>query len=189
MQQQFKIGAPEAAVVEVEGYGPAAGDAHEVRDFIVTLLKGLHPLRRVQVQRGVQAQPVQTRQQLVRLRDELPVPGVARPAAVPLRHASEVPVHVQHGHGKGRSLGGKALHELKVFLRCIRPEAAPPVAKGETREKRGTSTEVVKIPQAALKLPAVQEQIEVPRSRTPRLELAVRAEEQTVIRKEPDAFP
>ena len=189
MQQQLKIGAPEAAVVEVEGYGLAAGDAHKLCDFIVTFLKRLHPIRRVQVQRDVQAQPVQARQQLVRLRDELPVPGVACPAAVSLRYMREVPIHIQHGHGKGRSLGGKALHELKVFPRCIRPEAAPPVAEGKTREKRGTSTEVVKIPQAALKLPAVQEQIEVPRSRTPRLELAVRTEKQTVIRKEPDAFP
>ena len=64
-----------------------------------------------------------------------------------------------------------------------------PEAEGKTREKRGTSTEVVKIPQAALKLPAVQEQIDIPRPRPPRLELAVRAEEQTVVRKEPDAFP
>ena len=189
MQQQLKIGAPEAAVVEVEGYGLTAGDAHKLCDFAVALLKGLHSLRRMQVQRDVQTHPVQTRQQLVRLRDELPVPGVTCPAAVSLRHASEVPVHIQHGHGKGRSLGGKALHELKVFLRCIRPEAAPPVAEGEAREKRGTSTEAEKVPQAALKLPAVQEQIDIPRPRTPRLELAVRAEEQTVIRKEPDAFP
>ena len=135
----------EAAVVEVEGYGLAAGDAHKLCDFIVTFLKRLHPIRRVQVQRDVQAQPVQARQQLVRLRDELPVPGVTCPAAVSLRHAREVPIHIQHGHGKGSSLGGKALHELKVFLRCIRPEAAPPVAKGEAGKKRWTAAEAVKI--------------------------------------------
>ena len=145
MQQQLKIGAPEAAVVEVEGYGLTAGDAHKLCDFAVALLKGLHSLRRMQVQRDVQTHPVQTRQQLVRLRDELPVPGVTCPAAVSLRHASEVPVHIQHGHGKGRSLGGKALHELKVFLRCIRPEAAPPVAEGEAGKKRWTAAEAVKI--------------------------------------------
>ena len=189
MQQQLKIGAPEAAVVEVEGYGLTAGDAHKLCDFAVALLKGLHSLRRMQVQRDVQTHPVQTRQQLVRLRDELPVPGVTCPAAVSLRHASEVPVHIQHGHGKGRSLGGKALHERQVFLRRVRPEAAPPVAEGKAGKERGTAAEAEKVPQAALKLPAVQEQIDIPRPRTPRLELAVRAEEQTVIRKEPDAFP
>lgn len=98
----------------------------------------------------------------LRVREKLPVPGVARPAgAQGWVDVHQMPVHVHHGHGERQVLGGKSLHQRQVFSLGIAAKAAPPATQSVAWQQRLGPAEAVKIRHPGLKVPVVAEEIEV----------------------------
>ena len=79
--EQLEIVLDKALVGDAKGHGFAAVriDAHRLGKAGIDLLKVLHALRRVQVERGAQALVVHPAQKARRVGKELAVPGVAGP--------------------------------------------------------------------------------------------------------------
>jgi hypothetical protein len=83
-----------------------------------------------------QAAAVQLGEERLRVREQLALPGVARPARpVALRNRLDaMPVHVEHRDGERRALGVEAVHQRDVALGAVAVVAAPPVAKRPARQ-------------------------------------------------------
>ena len=90
-------------------------DAHRPRHGRVQVLKGPQPVGWMVVQCDLQSSVVQPFQKPGRIRKQLFIPRVPRPARAVLRvDIGDVPVHVQHRHGQRHVLGGEALHQGHV---------------------------------------------------------------------------
>ena len=121
-----------------------------------------HPLGGVDVERGEHAPLMQAGQEGRRVREEIPVPGVAGPARADRRvDVGEVPVHVDDGHGEGQLLGGEAVHERQVLLVAVGVVAAPPVAQQRPRDEGARPGEAEEVLQRLLVVLAVAEDVEV----------------------------
>ena len=159
-----EIGAHEVPVGDVEGHVlPGARIQAQVgADLLIGPLVAAHPLSRVHVERGEHAPLVQAGQEGRRVREQLPVPGVAGPSRADRRvDVGDVPVHVDDGHGEGQLLGGEAVHERQVLLVAVGVVAAPPVAQQRPRDEGARPGEAEEVPQRLLVVLAVAEHVEV----------------------------
>ena len=126
----------------------------------IGLLVGLHAVGGVQVQRHPHAPAVQFRKQGGRIGEQLPVPGIARPAGA-VGHIGQVPVHVDHRHGQGDARVTAAIHQLHIAFLGVFMVAAPPVAQGIAGRHGHRAGQAVEVLQAARIVQPVAEEIQV----------------------------
>ena len=135
---------------------------HGLRHSGIQFLTGTDAVRRVIVQGYLQSLAMQPGQQLLRLREFLPVPGIARPSGavfrVDIRH---MPVHIQHGDRQGNLLPLKAFHQLHVFLLGIGIVAAPPVAQGKAGHRRHAAGQAQIVPDGPPEITAVGKEVQI----------------------------
>lgn len=131
------------------------------------------------VQRDAQAGVVQPAQEFRRLREQLPVPGVAGPAAAVRRvDVDQVPVHVQDGDRERDPGVAEPGHQRQVRLRGVPVVPAPPVAQrvaGQHRHRPGHGVEGL---QRGGVVVAVGEHVQVGAADVVRGDPAVGAEQQ-----------
>ena len=91
----------------------------------------------------------------LRVREQLAVPGIARPAAAVFRvDVHQVPAHVQHTHGDWDPLVAEAVLQCEVLLLGVAVIAAPPVAQRIARQHRRLAGELIeKVQRAAVIAP------------------------------------
>ena len=135
---------------------PAQGAAHGG----IGLLVGLHAVGRVQVQRHPHAPPVQFRKERGRVGEQLPVPGVARPAAA-VGHMGQVPVHVDDRHRQGDALRLEAIHQPQIALLGVLMVTAPPVAQGVAGRHGHRAGQAVEVLQAGGVVMPVAEEVQI----------------------------
>ena len=174
--EALEIGFQELGVgdVELDGLAGAPVPAQRLGHGPVGLLKGPDAVRRVNVQRHPQIVLVQPVHEGRRVGEQFFVPGVAGPAAAVLGiHVHQVPVHVDDRHREGHLFLLKPLDQFLVLLVGVAVVAAPPVAQGEPGQHGGIPRQAVKVPQAALVVVAVPEEVQVHRLPFPGLHPAV----------------
>ena len=159
-----EVGVGEGPVPDIEGDArarvrvQAQPGGHGAVGGLVTA----DPVGRVEVEGDLQAAPVEGGQEAPGVREEPPVPGVARPAVADRRvHVHLVPVHVDHGHGQGDALGGEAVHEGQVLLLGVGVVAAPPVTQEGPVNERGGPGQAEEVVQGRAVVLPVAEEVEV----------------------------
>ena len=164
--QDLEVRGHEVPVGDVEGHGllraRLATQGLEHRG--VRVLEGAHPVGRVQVERDPVAVLVRPREEAPRVREQLPVPGVARPArAVPALHVlvREVPVHVHHQHGERQAAPVELGDQLPVLGLVVGVVPAPPVAERPARQDGLRPGQGVEVAQRLPVVVAPAEEVEV----------------------------
>ena len=111
-------------------------DAHSAGHRFVLHLVAAHALSRMQVERGLKPSFVQPGDEALVVREEIPVPRIARPAVVigAAVAVGEVPVHIHDAHAQRHVMIRKAVHKAEVALFRVLVVAAPPVAQRIRRQ-------------------------------------------------------
>ena len=101
-------------------------------------------------------------QEAFRIREEISVPGIAGPAASVFGiNVYQMPVHIDHCHGKGDLLLFKTLHQLFVSFLCIFIIPAPPVSKSISGNHRAFSAEIIEVFKSLFVVMSVAPEIQV----------------------------
>ena len=133
--QHLEVGLEELRIQAVEGNSLAGGGIHThgPGHGLVLGLIAAHARGGVQVQRSAKAPVVQAAEEPPVVREQLLVPGVARPALTigAVLAAGQVPVHVHNTHAQGDILVLELIHQRQILLLRVGMVAAPPVAQGE----------------------------------------------------------
>ncbi len=148
MENQIHVIDGELLVGNVEGhiFLRRRVDAHGRGHGGVRLLPRLNARGRMQVQCRLQAIGVQACQELMRVRKEQLVPGIASPAQsfAGLIHfarglellRADVPAHVDDQHVQRHIVFMEASHQFVEFLIAVVPVARPPRPEGKPRRQR-----------------------------------------------------
>ena len=160
--QAVQIGPQESLVrrVEIHALLLFRIPAQRPADAFVGFLVGLHAPGGMEVQRYAHSPVVQRPQEAGRVGEQLPVPGVARPAAA-VGHVGQMPVHVDDRHRQGDFFLGELFHQRQIAFLGIAVKTAPPVAQRPAGQQRGGAGQAVKIPQAGGVVVAVAEEVQV----------------------------
>ena len=138
---------------------------------VIGVLIGPDARGRVEIQRHLEILAVQGPQQAFRVRDQVVVPAVARPAArlpefvrteapVHLR-PGQVPVHVDDEHVGGDVARAHLVRKRQQFLVGVGPVAAPPVAEHIPRRQRDLPGDAREVLQRGHVVVSIGEEIEV----------------------------
>ena len=108
--------------------------------------KARDAVRRMHVQRDFHAPRVKLIHEPLRIREEIRIPGIARPArSVFGIDMNQMPVHIHHCHGKGDPFLIKPVHQLQIALFGIFIITAPPVPQRITGKHGRFAAQMIKI--------------------------------------------
>ena len=136
--EEGEIGLGEGFVGDVKGDGGlgVGVDVHLFGKFGVGLFVRVDAFGGVEVEGGAEAEGgFEFAEELIWIREEGWVPGVACPACGLVVGLGDVPVHVYDADGEGDLVGLEGLHEGEEFLLGVGPVARPPVAEGPAGEE------------------------------------------------------
>ena len=112
----------------------------------VRFLMGPDTVRRMDVQRHPHIPVMEPLKKLLRIRKQIPVPGVTGPAAAVLWiNVYQMPVHINDSHGKRDLFLFKTLHQSFIGRLCIFVIPAPPVAQGISGNHRDFPGKMIKV--------------------------------------------
>ena len=176
MMDVFKIGGKEGGIRDFKGDRLFFGNilSQLLRHGLIHFLKSAHAVRRMHVQRDLHAPLMKRIHEPLRIREEIRIPGIARPArSVFGIDMDQMPVHVNHRHGKGDPFLVKPVHQLQIALFGIFIITAPPVPQRITGKHGRFAAQMIKISQAAQIVRAVSPEIKVLHALLSRLHPAV----------------
>ena len=157
------------------------GDPHRLCSSLIAVLKPADSIGRMKIQRHPHSFFVESVDKTFGIRKELPVPGKAGPAASVFGiYLNLMPVHVNDCHAERNIFLLKTLHELQIAFFAVFIITAPPVSQSETRQHRRFSGQVIIIPQAALFIRLISEEIEIQPFLRPRADPAIFIQKQCV---------
>ena len=162
MMQALQIGSQERFIrrIKIHALLFLRVPAQRPTDAFVGFLVGLHAPGGMKIQCHVHSPVVERPQEAGRVGEQLPVPGVACPAAA-IGHVGQMPVHVDDRHRQGDFFLGELFHQRQIAFLGIAVKTAPPVAQRPSGQQRGRTGQAVEIPQAGGVVVAVAEEVQV----------------------------
>src|SRR6478736_7137414 len=169
--QNVEIRRDELLVGDVESYRVARlrVSAERTCHLGIDFLEGSNTIRGVNVQGDPKAVLMQPFEERLRVREQLPVPGISSPPASELWvDIDNMPIDVEHADRERNALLPESCDQVHVLLGGVPVEATPPVAQRVSWQHRRQTGHRIECPDSLTVIAAVTEEIKIGPGPVPR---------------------